>query len=207
MIVFDPESPSNLQSDNLRTGSRTGSASGDMLAEQGDQAENELGQRGERGEQYKQQTRRQRFMTQRMRELSEKDRAKENSRVRRPRNERFKNQKEDQPTRFGRSDVIVMSVVALMFDGVGGIISLLDFIIPPTGEFINSVTVFPLATLTLYTMYKHRGVEFKDTKVLVRFWGSLLIGFIPIVAILPEYFLNVILVSTVMKAEEKIKNL
>jgi hypothetical protein len=93
-----------------------------------------------------------------------------------------------------------MSSVALIFDIFDGLLSL----IPGVGNIIIAVTVFPAATLTLYLMYKKRDIEFKSNKVLIKFWGTLCISFIPILSILPQYVLNVVLVSLEKKAEEKL---
>jgi hypothetical protein len=94
-----------------------------------------------------------------------------------------------------------MSGVAILFDVAGGLLSLL----PVVGNAITAVTVFPVATLTLYLMYQKRGIELKSTKALVKFWGTLCIGFIPIISIFPEYLLNVVLASLAKKAEEELK--
>ncbi len=181
--------------------SRTGSRAGDVLSEESDWAEGVLGQNTERGGQYRQQARRQRLVAQRMRMLSEE----EVKKISGPRNAKFKKGDAEQKTKLDRSDIGLLIGVALLFDLIGGVISLVDLVAPPIGELINGVTTFPLATFTLYLMYKKRGIEFKDGKVLVRFWGSLLIGFIPLIAILPEYTLNVILMVVATKAEEKVK--
>lgn len=193
----------NASTDRITTGSRTGPASGDAIAEQADRAEESLQGIGERGEQYKQQTRRQRLISQRMRQLSEKDTQKGG--LREPRNAKFQKDRDEKTERMPTRDAVFIGVVALLFDGLGGVISLLDLVAPPLGELINTVTIFPMATFFLYFSYKKRGIEFKDAKTLVRFWGSLVVGFIPIIAILPEYVLNVILVTLSTKAEDKLK--
>lgn len=163
-------------------------------------AENLLGLDEERGEKYKRQTQRQRLINQRMRALSSKNDS--NGSARLPRNAKFQNKDEQKKERLDSVDIGKLLVVALFFDLISGIMSLIPFI----GEVVKGVTTFPLATLTLYTMYKNRGIEFKDGKMLARFWGSILLKFIPIISILPEYTLNVVLVVTATKAEDKIKN-
>ncbi len=197
------DTPYNAQINKLPIGSRTGSAAGDMIAEGSDRAEEALENIGERGEQYKQQARRQRLITQRIRQLSEKDEIK--AQIRSPRNSKFQRLAEEKKERISNPDAVFLGVIALFFDVIGGLISLIDVVAPPVGEIINAITTFPAATFTLYLLYKRRGIEFKDTKTLLRFWGSLIIGFVPYLAILPEYLLNVVLVTIATKAEDKIK--
>lgn len=194
----------NARTDKITTGSRTGSVSGDMIANQSDIAEESLEQEGERGERYKQQARRQRLIAQRIRQFSETDELK--TQIRSPRNSKFQASNKEKGERISTPDAFFLGAVALFFDTIGGLISLIDFILPPVGEIINAITTFPLATFTLFLLYKKRGIEFKDTKTLLRFWGSLLIGFIPYLAILPEYLLNVVLVTIATKAEDKLKS-
>lgn len=189
----------NAITDKINVGSRTGSETGDMIAEQSDRAEETLGGMGERGEQYKQQVRRQRFIAQRMRQLSEKDELRAS--VNEPRNAKFQKAKEAEKSKLSYVDIVYMSAVALIFDAAGGLLSLA----PVIGNAITAFTVFPAATFVLYLMYKKRGIEFKSTKTLIKFWGTLVIGFIPIISIFPEYLLNVILISVEKKAEEKLK--
>jgi len=189
----------NTSTDKITTGSRTGSASGDAIAEQMDQAEESQQGMGERGEQYKQQARRQRLISQRMRQLSEKDTQKGG--LREPRNARFKKEGREKTERMPTRDAVFIGTVALLGDCIGGLISL----VPIAGEAVNAVTVFPAVTFFLWFSYKKRGIQFSDGKVLVRFWGSLIIGFIPVISIFPEYLLNVILVTLSTKAEDKLK--
>ena len=190
------DTPYNAKTDKINIGSRTGSATGDVLAEQSDRAEDVL---GERGEQYKQQARRQRLVAQRIRQWSEDADVK--NQKRKPRNAVFQDSKKEANQPLSYVDIGTMSAVALFFDLIQGILSLF----PVVGNVITGFTVFPVATLSLYLMYKKRGIEFKSTKTLVKYWGSLLIGFIPVLSIFPEYFLNVILMSAEKKAEEKLK--
>lgn len=195
-----PFNPLNTQVSKLPIGSRTGSTTGDLLSEGSDRAEEELGDflPEERGEKYRQQARRQRQIAQGIRQIT--DREDKKNGVREPRNARF--QKRDETTKpiLSYVDIGMMLGVAFIFDVVNGILSL----IPIIGNAIIAVTVFPLATLYLYFAYKKRGIEFKNTKTLVKFWGSLCIGFIPVLSIFPEYMLNVILISLEKKAEEKL---
>jgi hypothetical protein len=196
------DTPYNARVDKIQTSSRTGSSAGDLIASESDRAEQDL---QERGDIYRQQVRRQRLIAQRIRQFTEKDEIQ--GQIRKPRNSKFQNSGEDKKERITTPDAFFLGAVALFFDIIGGLISLIDFLIPPVGEIINAITTFPLATFTLYLLYKRRGIEFKDTKTLLRFWGSLVIGFIPYLAILPEYLLNVVLVTIATKAEDKIKAL
>jgi hypothetical protein len=196
------DTPYNARVDKIQISSRTGSSAGDLIASESDRAEQEL---QERGDIYRQQTRRQRLIAQRIRQFTEKDEIQ--GQIRKPRNSKFQNSDEAKKERITTPDAFFLGAVALFFDTIGGLISLIDFLIPPVGEIINAITTFPLATFTLYLLYKRRGIEFKDTKTLLRFWGSLVIGFIPYLAILPEYLLNVVLVTIATKAEDKIKAL
>ncbi len=196
MIVLDPNSPYNASTDKITTGSRTGSASGDIIADQSDFAEDTLERMGERGEEYKQQARRQRLISQRIRQLDEKDELK--GQVRGPRNAKF--QKTEGVQKLSYVDIATMSGIALIFDVFDGLLSL----IPGVGNVIIAVTVFPLATMYLYFAYKKRGIEMRSTKTLIKFWGTLCVSFIPVLSILPQYVLNVILVSLEKKAEEKL---
>ena len=50
-------------------------------------------------------------------------------------------------------------------------------------------------------MYKNRGVTF-SSKIIVRFWGSRIIGFIPYLDLLPEYTIGTLLIIATVKAEE-----
>lgn len=190
----------NSTTDKISVGSRTGSAAGDMIADGSDRAEGDLEQIGERGEQYKQQARRQRIVVQRMRQLTENDEMRAQN-VRGPRNAKFQEKKDKESAKLSNVDIVFMSCVALLFDIAQGLLSL----IPVVGNAITAVTVLPAAAFTLYIMYKKRGIEFKSTKTLVKFWGSLCIGLIPVLSIFPEYLLNVILVSLEKKVEEKLK--
>jgi hypothetical protein len=196
------DTPYNARVDKIQISSRTGSSAGDLIASESDRAEQDL---QERGDIYRQQVRRQRLIAQRIRQFTEKDEIQ--GQIRKPRNSKFQNSGEDKKERITTPDAFFLGAVALFFDTIGGLISLIDFLIPPVGEIINAITTFPLATFTLYLLYKRRGIEFKDTKTLLRFWGSLVIGFIPYLAILPEYLLNVVLVTIATKAEDKIKAL
>jgi hypothetical protein len=196
------DTPYNARVDKIQTSSRTGSSAGDLIASESDRAEQDL---QERGDIYRQQVRRQRLIAQRIRQFTEKDEIQ--GQIRKPRNSKFQNSDEAKKERITTPDAFFLGAVALFFDTIGGLISLIDFLIPPVGEIINAITTFPLATFTLYLLYKRRGIEFKDTKTLLRFWGSLVIGFIPYLAILPEYLLNVVLVTIATKAEDKIKAL
>jgi hypothetical protein len=196
------DTPYNARVDKIQISSRTGSSAGDLIASESDRAEQDL---QERGNIYRQQVRRQRLIAQRIRQFTEKDEIQ--GQIRKPRNSKFQNSGEDKKERITTPDAFFLGAVALFFDTIGGLISLIDFLIPPVGEIINAITTFPLATFTLYLLYKRRGIEFKDTKTLLRFWGSLVIGFIPYLAILPEYLLNVVLVTIATKAEDKIKAL
>lgn len=193
------DTPYNSKVDKLPVSSRTGSATGDMIADQGDKAEDafdDIG--GERGEKYKQQARRQRLANQRMRQLNKEGEAK--AALRQPRNAKFQAQEESKSPTLSYADIGFMAGVALIFDVFDGLLSL----IPGIGNLVIAVTVFPAATLTLYLMYKKRGIEMKSTKTLIKFWGTLCISFIPILSILPEYVLNVVLISLEKKAEEKL---
>lgn len=169
--------------DKLVTGSRTGSMISDNISEQ-----------SERGEQYQQQIRRQRQITQRIRQLSKNTTKAE---IRSPRNARFQN-KEENVSKLSFIDIGLMSGIALIFDISDGLLSL----IPAVGNVIVAVTITPVAALTLYLMYKRKGIEFKSTKTLIKFWGSLGISLIPIISILPNYVLNVVLVTLEKKVEE-----
>lgn len=201
-MLYMADTPYNARVDKIQISSRTGSSAGDLIASESDRAEQEL---QERGDIYRQQTRRQRLIAQRIRQFTEKDEIQ--GQIRKPRNSKFQNSDEAKKERITTPDAFFLGAVALFFDTIGGLISLIDFLIPPVGEIINAITTFPLATFTLYLLYKRRGIEFKDTKTLLRFWGSLVIGFIPYLAILPEYLLNVVLVTIATKAEDKIKAL
>lgn len=201
-MLYMADTPYNARVDKIQTSSRTGSSAGDLIAAESDRAEQDL---QERGNIYRQQVRRQRLIAQRIRQFTEKDEIQ--GQIRKPRNSKFQNSGEDKKERITTPDAFFLGAVALFFDIIGGLISLIDFLIPPVGEIINAITTFPLATFTLYLLYKRRGIEFKDTKTLLRFWGSLVIGFIPYLAILPEYLLNVVLVTIATKAEDKIKAL
>lgn len=201
-MLYMADTPYNARVDKIQTSSRTGSSAGDLIASESDRAEQDL---QERGDIYRQQVRRQRLIAQRIRQFTEKDEIQ--GQIRKPRNSKFQNSGEDKKERITTPDAFFLGAVALFFDIIGGLISLIDFLIPPVGEIINAITTFPLATFTLYLLYKRRGIEFKDTKTLLRFWGSLVIGFIPYLAILPEYLLNVVLVTIATKAEDKIKAL
>lgn len=198
MIVLDPNSPYNASTDKINTGSRTGSAAGDMIADQSDFAEDTLGEMGERGEQYKQQVRRQRLVAQRIRQLDEKDAS--GSQIRGPRNAKFQKSNNEGKQILSYTDIATMSGIALIFDVFDGLLSL----IPVVGNVIVGVTVFPAATLYLFLAYRKRGIKMQSTKTLVKFWGTLLVSFIPIVSILPQYVLNVVLISLEKKAEEKL---
>ncbi len=195
-MLYMADTSYNARTDKISVGSRTGSVSGDAIAEQADLAEETL---GERGEQYKQQARRQRLVAQRMRQLAETDK-KRTQNVRGPRNAKFQEKKDKENSKLSYIDIVFMSGVAIIFDIAQGLLSL----IPIIGNAITAFTVFPVATFVLYLMYKKRGIEFKSTKTLVKFWGSLCIGFIPIISIFPEYLLNVILVSVEKKVEENL---
>lgn len=201
-MLYMADTPYNARVDKIQISSRTGSSAGDLIASESDRAEQDL---QERGNIYRQQVRRQRLIAQRIRQFTEKDEIQ--GQIRKPRNSKFQNSGEDKKERITTPDAFFLGAVALFFDTIGGLISLIDFLIPPVGEIINAITTFPLATFTLYLLYKRRGIEFKDTKTLLRFWGSLVIGFIPYLAILPEYLLNVVLVTIATKAEDKIKAL
>lgn len=193
--------PFNQQVDKISTFPRTGSVDGDVISEESDRAEDAL---ANRSEEYRRRARRQRLIAQRVRQVQESQGTKLGRNLQAE--IEAEEESEGAPKRtLTKIDIGWMLCVAAFFDLIGGLISLIDAIAPPVGEIINGVTVFPIAATTLYFMYKKRGVEFKDTKVLVRFWGSLLIGFIPIIAVFPEYMLNVILVSIGKKAEEKLE--
>jgi hypothetical protein len=193
----------NARTDKINTSTRQRSEAERMIDSQSDQAADILDERP-RGEEYRKKIEQQRRIAQRLRQLSEKDEISGGG-LRVPRNAKFQNQKEGRIERMPTTDAVFIGAVALLFDTAGGIISLIDFVAPPVGEIINAVTVFPAATLTLYLLYKKRGIVFTDTKTLLRFWGSLLVGFIPYLALLPEYLLNVVLVTIATKAEDRLK--
>lgn len=193
--------PYNAKVDKISIGTRQKSTAEEMVGNESDRASNTLGDLP-RGEEYRRKIDQQRRIAQRMRQLSE---GTNGSVVREPRNAKFQNKTEDKKERMPTTDAVFIGTIALLFDTAGGIISLIDFVAPPLGEIINAITVFPVATFTLYLLYKKRGIEFTDTKTLLRFWGSLLVGFIPYLALLPEYLLNVVLVTIATKAEDKLK--
>lgn len=111
-----------------------------------------------------------------------------------------KGQKPAKP-RIGKVDYAILMSVAGFFD----ILSFLLNLIPYVGGVISMVVVTIPGTLTFYILYKKRGVEFKTTKGMLRFWGSSLIEMIPVINILPGFMLNVTLVSSMTALEDKKK--
>ena len=86
--------------------------------------------------------------------------------------------------------------VAAIFDASTFIVDLFgDFI--GIGTLISSLTITPVGIIVMYLLYRRKGIDFNDSKVLVRFWGSVLLKFIPILDIFPEYMLSVFLVTSV----------
>lgn len=151
----------------------------------------------ERGEVYKRSTRRQRAIAQSVGKLLQKSDHKELK-------EALTKGKPltDDTNKMSTNDMGYLIAVSLIFDGMAFLVCLLDFVIPLFGTILERITVFPLATLSLYIASRNRGVNF-SSKILVRFWGSRIIGFIPYLSLLPEYTLGTALVILSVQAEEK----
>jgi hypothetical protein len=91
-----------------------------------------------------------------------------------------------------------MISLALFFDLLTGIINFTG-----VGSVVTDIFISPIAIAAFYYFYRKKGIDFGDSKVLVRFWGSVLLKFIPVLNIIPEYTLNVFLVTSVEKIERK----
>lgn len=106
---------------------------------------------------------------------------------------------------LSKIDIAFLVGTSLLFDAAGGLLSLIDFVLPPVGTFMEKVTVFPVSTLTLWFMFKKRGVNFLDraaTKKLLAFYGTRVVGFIPLLSVIPEYTFSTIFMILVLKGEE-----
>ena len=104
-----------------------------------------------------------------------------------------------------RVDIGFLVVTSLIFDTAAAVLGLIDYILPPVGTFLERVTVFPVATLTLWFMFKKRGVNFLDraaSKKITAFFGTKVIGFIPMISIIPEYVLGTVITIMVLKGED-----
>ena len=104
-----------------------------------------------------------------------------------------------------RVDIGFLVVTSLIFDTAAAVLGLIDYILPPVGTFLERVTVFPVATLTLWFMFKKRGVNFLDraaSKKITAFFGTKVIGFIPMISIIPEYVLGTAITIMVLKGED-----
>lgn len=157
------------------------------------------GQNEDRGEFYKKQIRRARVINQVV------SRAMGNKQQRRLQGQGTEETSVKSPKKsqahMDNGDIILLITVALFFDALSFVICLLDFLFPFLGTVIEKITVFPLCTLTMYLMYKNMGVTF-SSKIIVRFWGSRIISFIPYLNILPEYTIGTLLIVATVKAEE-----
>lgn len=186
--------PYNARVDKISVGNRK--SPDDQGAQDSQNEEN--GPEVERGERYKRKNRRFRNIAQNIARIAKSSNQKDLQTA-------FKESGISDPdaesNKMDVSDIGVLVATSLIFDGLAFIICLLDFVVPFLGTIIEKVTIFPLSTLTLYLMYKKRGVNF-SSKILVRFWGSRLIGFIPYLSLLPEYTLGTALIVLSVKAEE-----
>ncbi len=107
---------------------------------------------------------------------------------------KFEQAKSDPITNTYMAGMISM---ALVFDLITGIINLTGIGTVLTGIFS------PIPIAFLYYFYRKKGINFKSTKVLVRFWGTILLKLIPVLNIVPEYTLNVLLVTSIERIERK----
>lgn len=186
------DTPYNTQVDRLPIGIRRSSVAD---TEPEDQS-NDDSVESERGERYRKKMRRQRAIAQNIGRLmgGSKQRnlkaALESGGV-----------SEVDSNKLDKTDIGILVGTSLLFDGLSAVICLLDLLIPFLGTVIERVTIFPLATLTMYIMYKKRNINF-SAKIIVRFWGTRIIGFIPYIAFLPEYTLATVLVVMTVIAEQ-----
>jgi hypothetical protein len=89
----------------------------------------------------------------------------------------------------------IFDVSTAILEGIGDLVGI--------GTLIADLTVVPIAPVILYVLYKRKGIDFNDSKVLVRFWGTVILEFIPILNLFPGYVLNVFLVTSVERIERK----
>lgn len=155
----------------------------------------------ERGEEYRQRNRGRRAIKQRVSQYLET-----NPRLRGLSAEDLDyTQKKGSSYQLDKVDIAFLVGTSLLFDAAGAVLSLIDFVLPPVGTFLEKVTVFPVSTLTLWFMFKKRGVNFLDrmaTKKLLAFYGTRAVGFIPLLSIIPEYTFSTIFMILVLKGED-----
>lgn len=104
---------------------------------------------------------------------------------------------------LSNTDIGLLLCVALFFDVTEGVFGL----IPIAGDLVGDILVEPVATLTLYWMYKRKGIEFKSIRRLGAFWLPIVAKAIPILKFFPDYALDVLLVTGSVKAEQKLNNI
>ncbi len=95
-------------------------------------------------------------------------------------------------------DFVFMLGVAGFFDLLSGLINL----IPGIGGVVSTIFITPTGTLTLWFMYKRRGIEFKSAKAVAKFGGASLIELVPVLNIFPGFILNVLLNYGSVEAKE-----
>ncbi len=107
---------------------------------------------------------------------------------------------EENSKKISNSSVLLMMVVALIFDVTVGVVNFIGDIFG-IGTLITDMILVPPITGVLWYMYRRKGIKMGDTKVIVRFWGTILLELIPVLSWLPAYALNVLLVTSVERVE------
>lgn len=106
--------------------------------------------------------------------------------------------KAPQKPALAASDMQVLLAVAALLD----VTDMLANLLPGLGGLIAGLALSGPGALTLWFMYKSKGIEMKSSKSIFRFTLATFISVIPIINILPAHITNVILVTGQSKLEE-----